>query len=329
MILSIPTLGIIKLEATSITRPDVSYSLNGKFGFVIPQGLVRLLDHLSIQISQFLLNQNGKRKQEIRWIDARQGVTHTPNASDLVCPQGHGALLPGDNFCQQCGARGVMPASNLCLHCYAPLLTGAHFCIVCGKPVATPSLLIALCPQCRQPVSTTIHFCTNCGYDLRQSQTRPTPPPVISSSSPTIITSTTESWLNEEPTTLPPEPPQGEDSALPTFEPSSSTELTGGNPTAPGSIEFPLSGTTETNQSLELPNHIACPSCGHMVAANVHFCAECGHQLRMEPEEETTENESTLLTCPVCHSVVASGTVFCTGCGHYLSAVTGDLGENR
>lgn len=61
---------VIKSQATSITSSDVSFSLGENIGFVIPQSLIELLDHLSAQISRFILTQIGERKQGI-WVWAR------------------------------------------------------------------------------------------------------------------------------------------------------------------------------------------------------------------------------------------------------------------
>ena len=302
----------------------IAYQLY-RAGQVTPPALQQAcaaLDMLETQIAT--------HEQEIEQIRAQPYVAPAAPMVSLICPQGHGVLLPGDSFCQQCGARGVMPASNLCPHCHAPLPPNARFCTVCGNPVAAaaPPPPSTLCPQCRQPITPTIHFCTNCGYDLRQSQTRSTPSPIITTPpSSATDTPTSESWLNEEPTPVPPQLPWPENPALPVPVPSPETEATDDAPTVSSGAQLPLTAIEEIEQPPALPDQTTCPVCGHVVAANVGLCTECGHPLGGQHEEETIENKPASRSCPVCHSVVAPGAVFCTGCGHYLGVVTGDLGE--
>lgn len=250
-------------------------------------------------------------EQEIEQIRAQQYVTPVTTPG-MVCPKGHGPLLTGDIYCQQCGARGVMPAADLCRRCGAPLVPNARFCTACGDTVT--ALMAPLCPQCRQPTPLSARFCTHCGFDLHPAVAAPpVKPETFPPQQPESVVSQpadNESWLDS----LPIIPP------LPQSTPETDTV----QPPAPDSIadndlEKLLPVAEEADPDLTLSDQIVCPHCHNLAAANIDFCTECGYSLSLEQRsKEAAKTASEPRNCPVCYSPVDAAAIFCTECGHYL-----------
>jgi uncharacterized OB-fold protein len=216
-----------------------------------------------------------------------------------MCPNGHGELPPGAQFCPVCGAQAIyMPppaAGALCPACGAALVPGARFCPKCGAPVPEPSppspveqppyvpeespptppppVADVSCPACGAALVSGARFCPECGAAIPE----PSPPPVA-----------------EQPPYVPEESP----------------------PAPPP----PVAG-------------VSCPACGAALVPEARFCPECGATVP-EPspppaaEQQPHVPEESLPTppppvvpslCPKCGASLVPEAVFCPDCGHRLT----------
>jgi membrane protease subunit (stomatin/prohibitin family) len=180
-----------------------------------------------------------------------------------VCPNGHGAILAQDNFCQVCGARAVemLPpqGSTLCPNCGATLSSKARFCAECGQEVkqgSTPSgEICANCGALRLPDSV---FCTECGHRS-----------VIASTQSVPEDST------EEETTSHAFSEMAEADALLTETETVLDLLNGENLIVEqDEAEKPVSHQAEKTVS------DTCPVCTASLGPDALFCTECGYQFR-------------------------------------------------
>lgn len=90
-----------------------------------------------------------------------------------ICPNGHGFLAPGNQFCTVCGKRGVyqqasMPTGELCAQCGSPLPDDARFCSNCGYTVP----IAPRCQNCNARVAADAVFCSECGTPVLAKQSR-------------------------------------------------------------------------------------------------------------------------------------------------------------
>ncbi|MGC9348714.1 MAG: zinc ribbon domain-containing protein [Anaerolineae bacterium] len=193
--------------------------------------------------------------------EAYEEPTHVPQTG-LVCPDGHGELPPGAQFCPVCGARGAQaPAAEAsCPACGAALMPEARFCPKCGAPVQSaakpepveeqpptvsePAIEAPLeasleCPTCGRTLAPNARFCPDCGTAASQPRA---------------------DELRE------PEPAPIEESAPVTSE-------------SPESAPEP--------QATETVNR--CPACGAPLVPEAAFCPDCGH--RLEPSGDSATGE--------------------------------------
>jgi uncharacterized OB-fold protein len=195
------------------------------------------------------------REREIEAIrnEAYAEPTHGPRYGH-VCPNGHGDLPPGAQFCPVCGAQATYvppPAAGAaCRACGTALAPGARFCPKCGAPVQVPSTpppveqrhqapeespfappppASILCPNCGTALAPGARFCPDCGT--------PAPGP-----SPALPAEPEPEALGESP----PPPPE---------------------PLEPVPSPPPARGPT------------LCPECGASLVPGAAFCPDCGHRL--------------------------------------------------
>jgi len=138
------------------------------------------------------------REREIETIRSQAYVepTRGPQYGHL-CPNGHGVLPPGAQFCAVCGAQAIyippQATGTFCPACGTASVPGARFCPKCGAtvpepvppsrieqlshiPEESPSTLSlptlgASCPVCGTALASEARFCPECGAAI------PEPPP--------------------------------------------------------------------------------------------------------------------------------------------------------
>jgi uncharacterized OB-fold protein len=196
-----------------------------------------------------------------REIDAIRSETYVEPARGPqyghLCPNGHGELPPGTQFCPACGAQAIdvpPPAMGTsCLSCGAALVPEARFCPKCGASVPEPSP-----PSLaeRQP------------YIPEESPPAP-PPPGASVSCPACGTVLApEACFCPECGAAVPEPPP-----------------------PPATAQQPQA----LEESSPVPSSPAlapiCPKCGASLVPEAVFCPDCGHRLT-----ESTDTASELGT---------------------------------
>jgi predicted amidophosphoribosyltransferase len=194
------------------------------------------------------------REREIESIRAETYMEPTGfPRSGLTCPNGHGELPLGAQFCSVCGAKAV-PMSTpgtgaLCPACGAALIPEARFCPGCGAPVpeptppppvgpqpqvpevplpAPPVAATISCPSCGAALAPEARFCPECGASVPE----PSPSPPIEPKPQAL----------DEGHLAPPTP-------------------------APPPSETPAT-TLDT-----------CPQCGASLLPEAAFCPDCGHRL--------------------------------------------------
>jgi len=186
------------------------------------------------------------REREIEAIRSEAYVEPTRGPRyGYMCPNGHGELPAGAQFCSVCGAQAIHvppPATGtFCPACGTALVPGARFCPACGAAVPepslpspveqqpyvpeesppTPSLPIAgvSCSTCGAVLVPEARFCPECGAAVPE----PSPPPAAE------------------------QQPHVPEESLPTPPPAAAPTL--------------------------------CPKCGAFLVPEAVFCPDCGHRL--------------------------------------------------
>jgi hypothetical protein len=99
------------------------------------------------------------REQEIEQLRREPFLEPTVGAAGqvgVICPNGHGPLVAGAAFCQECGAAGVtsrpLPAP-ICQQCGAALFPEAQFCASCGTAIDSAARAPIVSPDTTSHVS--------------------------------------------------------------------------------------------------------------------------------------------------------------------------------
>lgn len=215
-------------------------------------------------------------EQEITAIRAEEFVEPLATQSQAstqygrVCPNGHGAILEQDTFCQTCGAKAVYvpppvlaAGTAVCPHCNAPLASDARFCAMCGQPVpplapvAQPAFAAATCVQCGAALLPDAIFCAECGHRVELAEVVEQETDTVEKSKPMPELANAPESAGMETATLEESPPETDD----VLESEKIVE---------SGVETAVSDT------------ITCPSCGAPVLPDAIFCLECGHQIGAE-----------------------------------------------
>lgn len=122
------------------------------------------LDSLQEQIAQ-LEKQIEQVRSEVYHYASEQ------TADLLLCPNGHGFLAAGNQFCTTCGKRGVYQQASThtgeaCAQCGSPLAEDARFCSNCGYTVP----IAPRCQNCNARVAADAVFCSECGTPVLGTQ---------------------------------------------------------------------------------------------------------------------------------------------------------------
>ena len=238
-----------------------------------------------------------------------------------MCPNGHGVLPAGHQFCQTCGAKAVYvppPATGSCVHCGAPLEAGARFCTECGKTAAQQTVTTERrCPNCNTPTPPDARFCNECGTILTApaapaptaSPTPPAPPapPVILEESQVgdkiilppaeLLAAASTDAQAAEPLAAAPEPDAGED-------PAAAAELAVPLPDLPLPLPMPVL------MPELLPVEPADSPPATPLPEDVPTVAEASNPAPQPAAAASPTN------CVVCSAQLLPGAAFCANCGH-------------
>jgi uncharacterized OB-fold protein len=275
------------------------------------------------------------QEQEIERIRAEQFVPEMAAGPQYgrVCPNGHGALPPQDNFCQTCGAQPIFvqppaaPAAQAlaCQHCGTALSPGARFCAGCGQavaPVAPPPEPPKgeSCPDCAAVLLPDALFCAECGYRLEQeaASVEPLVAAAVAESQPTE----TETAALEEPITefeqveavpaefeIEPESVELVEEIVIDDEPAVDdlvADDTAVEALAAAEEDEELTETSEAEIPVELEEEVAEEPPAEVAEA-------------IEEDEEAIEQPAAQeARCPECDAALLSDAIFCAECGHAL-----------
>lgn len=129
-----------------------------------------------------LQSQIDARERKIEQIrDETYETPASPPEGGYVCPNGHGELSPGAQFCPTCGAQGLRPspatAGPSCPACGAAVTPETRFCPSCGAEIPEPSTAppaaasSTTCPNCGIQVPAGAMFCPECGHRVSDMPT--------------------------------------------------------------------------------------------------------------------------------------------------------------
>ncbi|MBE2221285.1 MAG: zinc ribbon domain-containing protein [Anaerolineae bacterium] len=171
-----------------------------------------------------------------------------------LCPNGHGAIPPQDNYCQKCGAKAIEvppPTGQQCTNCGASLAADARFCASCGQTAPSAPLPENACPSCHAPLLADALFCAECGHRVVKAELTPEPEVAIP----------VEDWAATIQTET------SDDAVVSTVAEEDSdnehTEIL---------VEDELIEETAVSETI-------CPSCQSELLPGAMFCAECGYRL--------------------------------------------------
>jgi uncharacterized OB-fold protein len=209
-------------------------------GRITQPELLEVCEHIAA-----LQTQIAAREREIESIRGETYAAPTPIPGPRsACPNGHGELPPGAQFCPTCGAHAIQaPVQSVdasCPACGTAIVPGARFCRKCGAQVAEPA---TPSPAEQQPQTRDGAF--------------PTPPTTAATSCPSCGAA-----LALEARCC---PECGTAMATPSLSPPSEQE--------PQTVEespYPTSSVRASNQ---------CPQCGTLLIPEAAFCPDCGHRL--------------------------------------------------
>lgn len=209
------------------------------------------------------------REREIETIRNEAYIEPTSDSgADRICPNGHGELPPGAQYCPVCGAQAIAASASAggaaCPACGAEVAPGTHFCPKCGTPV------IRAAEQAPTEPSSTAFEETTPAPPLRTS--------VVCAACGTVLAPNAPFCPNC-------------DAPAPTSEPRS-VKLGDAEPVCPEEFSSPPSEFPEPAQTSSTKVPKRCPECGFDLVSEGSFCPDCGHRLIRDSDSASRQSES-------------------------------------